>query len=149
MRCPFCGSEEDKVVDSRSVREGRAIRRRRECIKCAQRYTTYEYIENVELTVVKTDGRREPFDRQKLIEGMRLALKKRPVSVKKIESMADEIQGDLQELTKNEVTSQAIGEMVMKKLQEVDEVAYVRFASVYRKFQDKEEFFSELKKLLK
>jgi transcriptional repressor NrdR len=149
MRCPFCGSEEDKVVDSRSVREGRAIRRRRECIKCAQRYTTYEYIENVELTVVKSDGRREPFDRQKLIEGMRLALKKRPVSVKKIESMADEIQGDLQELTKNEVTSQAIGEMVMKKLQEVDEVAYVRFASVYRKFQDKEEFFSELKKLLK
>ena len=149
MRCPFCGSEEDKVVDSRSVREGRAIRRRRECIKCAHRYTTYEYIENVELTVVKSDGRREPFDRQKLIEGMRLALKKRPVSVKKIESMADEIQGDLQELTKNEVTSQTIGEMVMKKLQEVDEVAYVRFASVYRKFQDKEEFFSELKKLLK
>lgn len=149
MRCPFCGAEEDKVVDSRSVREGRAIRRRRECIKCEQRYTTYEYIENVDMTVVKSDDRREPFDRQKLIEGMRLALKKRPVSVKKIEAMADQIQSDLQELSKNEITSQKIGEMVMAQLQKVDEVAYVRFASVYRKFQDKEEFFSELKKLLK
>lgn len=148
MKCPFCGSEEDKVIDSRSAQDGRAVRRRRECLSCQKRFTTYEYIENVALSVVKSDQRREPFERQKLIDGIRLACKKRPVSTKKIEAMADEVQSALQELSKNEVTSHQIGEMVMTKLKEVDEIAYVRFASVYRKFQDKAEFFEELKKLL-
>ena len=148
MKCPYCGSEEDKVIDSRSAQDGRAVRRRRECLSCQKRYTTYEYIENVALSVVKSDQRREPFERQKLIDGIRLACKKRPVSTKKIEAMADEVQSALQELSKSEVTSHQIGEMVMDKLKEVDEVAYVRFASVYRKFQDKAEFFEELKKML-
>ncbi|UCD16306.1 MAG: transcriptional repressor NrdR [Candidatus Zixiibacteriota bacterium] len=148
MKCPFCGSEEDKVIDSRSAQDGRAVRRRRECLSCSKRFTTYEYIENVALTVVKSDQRREPFERQKLIDGIRLACKKRPVSVKKIEAMANEVESVVQELSKSEVTSQKIGETVMEKLKGVDEVAYVRFASVYRKFQDKAEFFEELKKLL-
>jgi len=148
MKCPYCGSEEDKVIDSRSAQDGRAVRRRRECLSCQKRFTTYEYIENVALSVVKSDQRREPFERKKLIDGIRLACKKRPVSTKKIEAMADEVQSALQVLSKSEVTSHQIGEMVMDKLKEVDEVAYVRFASVYRKFQDKAEFFEELKKLL-
>jgi transcriptional repressor NrdR len=148
MKCPFCGHEEDKVIDSRSAQDGRAVRRRRECLNCKERFTTYEYIENVTLTIVKSDGRREPFDRQKLIHGMKLACNKRPVSTKKIEAIADEIEARLQELSKSEVTSKYIGELVMEKLKETDEVAYVRFASVYRKFQDKTEFFEELKKLL-
>jgi transcriptional repressor NrdR len=148
MKCPFCGHEEDKVVDSRSAQDGRAVRRRRECLKCKERFTTYEYIENVTLAVLKSDHRREPFDRQKLIHGMKLACNKRPVSTKKIESLADEIEARLQELSKSEVTSKFIGELVMEKLKSTDEIAYVRFASVYRKFQDKTEFFEELKKLL-
>ncbi len=148
MKCPFCGHEEDKVVDSRAAQDGRAVRRRRECLNCKERFTTYEYIENVALTVIKSDDRREPFDRQKLIHGIKLACNKRPVSGKKIEAIVDEIEARLQELSKSEVTSKFIGEMVMEKLKEVDEVAYVRFASVYRKFQDKAEFFEELKKLL-
>lgn len=149
MKCPFCGHEEDKVVDSRSVQEGRAVRRRRECLKCSDRFTTYEYIENVVLTVVKSDLRREPFDRHKVVSGIKLACNKRPVSQKKIEAIVDEMEARLHELSKNEVTSKYIGELIMEKLKEVDEIAYVRFASVYRKFQDKEEFFEELKKLLK
>jgi transcriptional repressor NrdR len=149
MKCPFCGHEEDKVVDSRSVQEGRAVRRRRECLKCSERFTTYEYIENVVLTVVKTDLRREPFDRHKVVSGIKLACNKRPVSEKKIEAIVDEIEARLHEMSKNEVTTKYIGELIMEKLREVDEIAYVRFASVYRKFQDKEEFFEELKKLLK
>lgn len=148
MKCPFCGHEEDKVVDSRAAQDGRAVRRRRECLNCKERYTTYEYIENVTLTVIKSDNRHEPFDRQKLIHGMKLACNKRPVTAKKIESIADEIEAHLQELSKSEVTSQYLGELVMQKLRETDEIAYVRFASVYRKFQDKTEFLEELKKLL-
>jgi transcriptional repressor NrdR len=148
MKCPHCGYEEDKVVDSRAAQDGRAVRRRRECLKCKERFTTYEYIESVTLTVIKSDHRREPFDRQKLIHGMKLACNKRPVSEKKVESIADEIEARLQELSKNEVTTTFIGELVMEKLKEVDEIAYVRFASVYRKFQDKAEFLEELKKLL-
>ncbi len=148
MKCPFCGHEEDKVIDSRAAQDGRAVRRRRECLNCKERFTTYEYIENVTLTVVKSDERREPFDRQKLIHGMKLACNKRPVSTKKIESIADEIEGRLQELSKSEVTSKYIGELVMEKLKATDEIAYVRFASVYRKFQDKAEFLEEMKKLL-
>jgi transcriptional repressor NrdR len=148
MKCPFCGHEEDKVVDSRSAQDGRAVRRRRECLKCKRRFTTYEYIESVVLTVVKSDHRREPFDRQKIINGIKLACNKRPVSSKRIEAMADEIEAGLHELSKNEVTSKYIGELIMNKLKDIDEVAYVRFASVYRKFQDKTEFFEELKRLL-
>ena len=148
MKCPFCGHEEDKVVDSRAAQDGRAVRRRRECLNCKERFTTYEYIENVTLTVIKSDDRREPFDRQKLIHGIKLACNKRPVSAKKVEAIVDEIEARMQELSKSEVTSKFIGEMVMEKLKEIDEVAYVRFASVYRKFQDKAEFFEELKKLL-
>ncbi|HKZ21865.1 MAG TPA: transcriptional regulator NrdR [candidate division Zixibacteria bacterium] len=148
MKCPFCSHEEDKVVDSRTAQDGRAVRRRRECLKCGKRFTTYEFIETVSLTVVKNDARREPFDRQKLLRGMILACNKRPVSEKKLESLVDEIEEELLALSKKEITSQEIGELVMKKLKDVDEVAYVRFASVYRKFKDKNEFFDELKGLL-
>ncbi len=148
MKCPFCGHEEDKVVDSRSAQDGRAVRRRRECLKCKERFTTYEYIENVTLTVIKSDQRREPYDRLKLINGIKLACNKRPVSIKKIEAIVDEIEVRLHELSRSDVTSNYIGELVMEKLRETDEIAYVRFASVYRKFQDKTEFLNELKKML-
>jgi len=148
MKCPYCGREEDKVIDSRSVQEGKAVRRRRQCLSCGKRFTTYEYVENVSLTVVKNDGRREPFDRKKLQMGIELACKKRPVGFKKIDAMADEIEERLLALSKGEIESPLIGEMVMEKLRETDEVAYVRFASVYRKFQDKGQFLEELKKLL-
>ncbi len=148
MKCPFCGFEEDRVVDSRSVRDGRAVRRRRECVRCNERYTTYEYVEKVELMVTKNDGRTEPFDRGKLIEGLRLACKKRPIDQKKLESIVDEVQKRLYALSKGEVTSKFIGETVMDILRATDEVAYVRFASVYRKFQDKTEFVEELKRML-
>lgn len=148
MKCPFCGNEEDKVIDSRPSQDGRSVRRRRECEKCSKRFTTYEYIENVSLTVVKNDGRREPFDRQKLQRGIELACNKRPISLKKISSLVDEIEEELQGLTKKEVTSKEVGELVMKKLKELDEVAYVRFASVYHKFKDINEFLNELQGLL-
>jgi len=148
MRCPFCGFEEDRVVDSRSVREGRGVRRRRECLRCNERFTTYEYVEKVELMVMKNDGRQEPFDRGKLIEGIRLACKKRPVGEKKIEAMVDEVEKRLHALSKGEISSKQIGEIVMDILRATDEVAYVRFASVYRKFQDKTEFVEELKRML-
>ena len=149
MKCPKCGNEENKVVDSRSVQDGHAVRRRRECLHCAERFTTYEYIETVTLTVIKSDNRREPFDRQKVIHGIKLACHKRPVTAKKIEAIAAEIETQLQELSKIEVTSKYVGGLVMEKLKDVDEVAYVRFASVYRKFADTGEFLEELKRLLK
>lgn len=148
MKCPFCGNEEDKVIDSRTSQEGRSVRRRRECEKCGKRFTTYEYVENVSLTVVKNDGRREDFDRQKLQRGIELACNKRPVSLKKITSLVDETEEELQGLSKKEVTSKEIGELVMKKLKDLDEVAYVRFASVYHKFKDINEFLAELQGLL-
>ncbi len=147
MKCPFCSHEEDKVVDSRPAQEGHAVRRRRECLKCAERFTTYEYIEDIALTVTKNDNRRESFDRNKLLGGIKLACNKRPVSIKKIEAMVDEVETDLRKLSKNEIPSNKIGELVMNKLREIDEIAYVRFASVYRKFQDKTEFINELKKM--
>jgi transcriptional repressor NrdR len=147
MKCPFCGHEEDKVVDSRTSKEGRAVRRRRECLKCEKRFTTYEYIENVPLTIVKNDQRRESFDRQKLLTGIHFACTKRPVSAKKIESIADKIEEELSRLPKMEISSQEIGKLVMQELAKVDEVAYVRFASVYRKFKDAGEFISEIKDL--
>lgn len=148
MKCPFCGFEEDRVVDSRSVRDGTAVRRRRECLRCKERFTTYEYVENVELMVLKNDGRQEPYDRGKLIEGIRLACKKRPIGVKKIEAIVDDIEKRIYSFSKGEITSKQIGEVVMDVLREVDEVAYVRFASVYRKFQDKTQFVEELKRML-
>ena len=148
MKCPACGYEEDKVVDSRPAQDGRAIRRRRECLQCHERYTTYEYIEEGTLTVIKSDNRREPFDRYKLLYGIKLACNKRPVSAKEIEAMVDEIENQVKTRFKAEVTSQDIGELVMAKLRLTDEIAYVRFASVYRKFKDKAEFLDEMKKLL-
>jgi transcriptional repressor NrdR len=147
MRCPFCGSEKDKVVDSRSSKDGEAIRRRRQCLRCSQRFTTYEYIENVSLTIIKNDQRREPYDRQKLMQGIVAACKKRPVSMKKIESIVDRIEAKLEKLGRTEVPSPAIGRMVMRELYELDEVAYVRFASVYRKFKDVSDFISEVKEI--
>ena len=148
MKCPYCGKEEDKVIDSRSVQEGKAVRRRRQCLACSKRFTTYEYVENVSLMIVKNDSRREPFDRQKLRTGIELACKKRPVGSKRIDAMVDEIEEKLLSMSKGEIESSVMGEIVMEKLREIDEVAYVRFASVYRKFQDKGQFLDELKKLL-
>lgn len=144
MRCPYCGHEEDKVVDSRSSKEGRAIRRRRECLECEKRFTTYEYIESVPLTVVKNDQRREPYDRQKLMAGIISACKKRPISMKKVESVVDKIENELSKLSRTEVPSLQIGELVMKELATLDDVAYVRFASVYRKFEGRDEFITEV-----
>jgi len=147
MRCPFCGHEEDKVVDSRSSKDGKAIRRRRECLSCSERFTTYEYVENVSLTIIKNDQRREPYDRQKLMQGLVAACKKRPISMKKIESIVDKIEEQLEKLGKMEVPSAEIGKMVMIQLYELDEVAYIRFASVYRKFKDVSEFVLEVKEI--
>ncbi len=148
MKCPNCGHEEDKVVDSRPSQDGRAIRRRRECLECHERFTTYEYIEQGTLTVIKSDSRREPYDRYKLLYGIKLACNKRPVSPKEMEAMVDEIENQIKAKSKTEVTSQEIGGLVMDKLRQTDEIAYVRFASVYRKFKDKAEFLDEMKKIL-
>jgi len=148
MNCPHCGYEEDKVVDSRSAQDGRAIRRRRQCLKCNERFTTYEYVERVTLTVIKSGNRREPFDRQKVLLGIKLACNKRPVAAKQMEAMADQVEAEISTVPGSSVSSQDIGEIVMKHLRAVDDIAYVRFASVYRKFADKAEFLEEMKKLL-
>ncbi len=148
MKCPFCSHLEDKVVDSRSAQEGIAIRRRRECLQCGRRFTTYEHVEDVPFMVVKKDGRREPFDRSKLLAGLVKACEKRPVSLERIESVVDGIERALQNHLDKEVSSSQIGEMVMQQLHEIDEVAYVRFASVYRQFKDINQFMGELKGLL-
>jgi len=145
MRCPYCSHQEDKVVDSRTSKEGRAVRRRRECLDCGRRFTTYEYIENISLTIIKNDQRREPYERLKLMQGITAACKKRPISVKKIESIVDKIENRIEKISKNEVPSVEIGKMVMEELYDLDEVAYVRFASVYRKFKDISDFISEVK----
>ncbi|KQC14027.1 MAG: hypothetical protein APR63_06405 [Desulfuromonas sp. SDB] len=144
MRCPFCGSEENKVVDSRPSREGQAVRRRRECLSCKKRFTTYEYVERFPLMVIKSDGRREPFSRDKLMGGIELSCKKRPISMDQIESMVNDIETNVSSLSKMEVPSNKIGEMVMESLKKLDDVSYVRFASVYRQFKDKKEFLEEL-----
>ena len=148
MKCPFCGYSESKVIDSRPAEEGATIRRRRECLACQKRFTTYEIIERLPLVVVKRDGSRQTFDRVKLINGMVRACEKRPVSLPQLESIADEIEQELQSRLEREVSTVAIGEMVMSRLKEVDEVAYVRFASVYRSFKDINTFMEELTKLL-
>jgi transcriptional repressor NrdR len=149
MKCPFCGHLEDKVIDSRAGGTGEVIRRRRECEACARRFTTYERVEDVLPTVVKKDGRREPFDRQKLVRGLRTACNKRPVSIERVEGVADAIEREVQESEKREVTASELGERVMAHLKELDEVAYVRFASVYRSFRDVDDFVRELGKLVK
>ena len=148
MKCPQCGHQEDKVVDSRPYQDGRAIRRRRECLKCGERYTTYEYVEQGTMTVIKSDNRREPFDRNKVLNGIKLACNKRPVAAKEMGTMVESIEAELQTRGESDITSKEIGELVMDRLRRVDEISYVRFASVYRKFKDKTEFFEEMKKLL-
>ena len=146
MRCPFCGHEEDKVVDSRE--EVDYIRRRRECLKCDRRYTTYERLESIPLMVVKKDGRREPFDRRKILTGLTKACEKRPVSVERLEELAHEIERALQNKFEKEVQSKEIGTEAMKKLHAIDDVAYVRFASVYHQFKDLNEFMEEVSDLI-
>ena len=148
MKCPYCGYEESKVIDSRPVEEGNSIRRRRECLKCGERFTTYEKVEHMSLVVVKKDGTREQFDREKLLSGLLRACQKRPVSVEQLEILVDDVETILSNSLDREVTSHHIGELVMTKLKELDEVSYVRFASVYRQFKDINTFMEELKKLL-
>lgn len=148
MKCPFCGFEESKVIDSRPTDEGERIRRRRECAQCTKRFTTYEIIENVPIIVVKKDKSREVFDRDKLCRGILRSCEKRPVSIDTIDALVDSIEASLQNSLDREVTSVHIGEMVMDKLKAIDEVAYVRFASVYRQFKDINTFMDELAKLL-
>lgn len=149
MQCPHCSHEDQKVIDSRDSKEGAEIRRRRECLKCKRRFTTYERIEDVLPVIIKKDNRREPFIRDKIIGGLRMACKKRPVSASRVEKIADKIEQLLQERGDKEVPSAWIGEMIMRELHALDEVAYVRFASVYRQFRDIEEFMNEISGLLK
>lgn len=148
MKCPYCGYEESKVIDSRSADDGERIRRRRECLKCGKRFTTHEVIETVPIIVVKRDKSREVFDRNKLVGGLLRACEKRPVSISDIEQMVDKIESKLQSSFDREVTSQTIGELAMEQLKPMDEVSYVRFASVYRQFKDINTFMEELNKLL-
>ena len=147
MKCPYCSSDTDKVVDSRSSKNGESIRRRRECLKCNQRFTTYEYIEEVSLNVIKSDGTREPFDRKKLLKGITISCAKRPVLIDKLDEITDQISREVEKRGEREINSKIIGEIVMLHLKQLDEVAYVRFASVYRKFRDKSEFMEELKNI--
>ena len=148
MKCPFCGNYESKVIDSRPAEEGASIRRRRECLSCQKRFTTYEIIERLPIVVVKRDGSRQSFDRVKLINGMVRACEKRPVSLAALEKIADDIEQEIQSKLEREVHTVDIGEMVMSRLKDADEVAYVRFASVYRSFKDINTFMEELSKLL-
>ena len=147
MKCPFCDELEDKVVDSRMAKEGGVIRRRRECLGCKRRYTTYERVEEILPVVVKKDGRREPFDRTKILSGLKKACEKRPISTATIELVTDRIEKRIQEMGETEIASTAIGEEVMSELHQLDQVAYVRFASVYREFKDIDQFMDELKAL--
>ncbi len=149
MKCPFCGHPEDKVVDSRESKEGEAIRRRRECLACERRFTTYERIDEIPHMVVKKDGRREKFDRQKVLAGLLRACEKRPVSMSKLESVVNEVEAFVVESPDRERSTAEIGELLMDRLKKLDKVAYVRFASVYQDFKDIREFMAELKELLK
>lgn len=148
MRCPFCENEDTKVIDSRHTEEGHAIRRRRECEKCGKRFTTYEKIEEMVLVVIKKDGSRQAFDRNKILNGIVKACEKRPVPVSEMERIVDEIERGLNNMMEKEVKSTFIGELIMDKLKDLDEVAYVRFASVYRQFTDINTFVKEIEKLL-
>ena len=149
MKCPYCGNSEDKVIDSRESSDGVAIRRRRECLKCSRRTTTYERVEQTPILVVKRDGRRESFDRKKVLSGVLKACEKRPVSMEQIEELIGEVEREIAQELDREVASVEIGERVMRRLHALDEVSYVRFASVYRSFKDISEFMGELRDLLK
>ncbi|HXF59523.1 MAG TPA: transcriptional regulator NrdR [Candidatus Saccharimonadales bacterium] len=149
MKCPSCGHLEDKVIDSRSAKEGQAIRRRRECLACHRRFTTYETLETTPLLVIKKDGRREPFSREKILNGLLRACEKRPIPAERIHAIVDGLEAELMQKGQDEVQSSEIGERVMTELHQLDEVAYVRFASVYRHFKDLNQFLEELRSLLK
>jgi transcriptional repressor NrdR len=149
MKCPFCNHIEDKVVDSRESREGEAIRRRRQCLGCDRRFTTYERIDEVPYMVIKKDGRREKFDRQKVLSGLLKACEKRPVSMGRLAEMVDQVEGRVTDSADREISTIEIGEQLMDSLRDLDKIAYVRFASVYRDFQDEEAFFNELKNLMR
>jgi len=149
VKCPFCAHLDDKVIDSREGRLGDTIRRRRECLKCTRRFTTYERIDEIPYMVIKKDGRRERFERQKILQGLLKACEKRPVPTPKLEAIVDEIEGVVHDASERELTTIEIGEMIMRGLKKLDKVAYVRFASVYMDFKDVQEFMSELKNLLK
>ena len=148
MKCPYCGHPESKVIDSRPADENASIRRRRECLACARRFTTYETVESLPMVVIKKDGSRQSFDRQKVLRGMIRACEKRPVALAELERIADEIEQELQNSMEREIRTEVIGEKVMERLRKVDQVAYVRFASVYRQFKDIDTFMAELNKLL-
>jgi transcriptional repressor NrdR len=148
MKCPYCSELDNKVIDSRLSKDGNVIRRRRECLACERRFTTYEHIEEVPITIIKKDGRREVFNREKVASGLRRACEKRNVSMNAIEDFLDDLERDLREMEEKEIPSSVVGERVMAKLHELDDVAYVRFASVYREFKDVNDFFAELKTLL-
>ena len=148
MKCPYCGHPESKVIDSRPADENASIRRRRECLSCARRFTTYETVESLPIVVIKKDGSRQSFDRQKVLRGMIRACEKRPVALAELERIADEIEQELQNSMEREIRTEVIGEKVMERLRKVDQVAYVRFASVYRQFKDIDTFMTELNKLL-
>ena len=148
MKCPFCGHAENKVIDSRISKDGKAVRRRRECLGCTKRFTTYEYVEDVLPMVVKKDGRRELFDRQKILNGVKKACEKRPISMESIDKLVENVEQSCQEMQLEEISSTIIGEKIINELKNFDGVAYVRFASVYRQFRDVGEFMSELKDLL-
>lgn len=149
MKCPFCSHVDDKVIDSRVARTGDMIRRRRECLRCGRRFTTYERIDEIPYMVIKKDGRRERFDRQKILQGLLKSCEKRPVATPKLEAIVDEIERVVQEASEREINTTEIGELLMHRLKKLDKVAYVRFASVYMDFKDVKEFMSELKGLLK
>ena len=149
MKCPFCGYGEDRVVDSRPSKDNQSIRRRRECLECNRRYTTYEQIEDVEYMVIKKDGKREVFDRQKVMKGVKKALEKRPVKFTEVETLVDDIERTVHSSKDREMSTGEIGEFIMKRLIELDEIAYVRFASVYRQFRDINQFYTELEKLFR
>lgn len=149
MLCPFCGYVEDKVIDSRESKEGNIIRRRRECLKCQKRFTTYERIEEIPYMIVKKDGRREKFERQKVLNGLLKACEKRPVAIPKLAEIVDQVEGEMIKTVERELSSTAIGEILMERLKELDKIAYVRFASVYRDFQDEDAFFNEIRRLIK
>ena len=148
MKCPYCGHPESKVIDSRPADENASIRRRRECLSCARRFTTYETVESLPIVVIKKDGSRQSFDRQKVLRGMIRACEKRPVALAELERIADEIEQELQNSMEREIRTEVIAEKVMERLRKVDQVAYVRFASVYRQFKDIDTFMAELNKLL-
>ena len=147
MRCPYCGHTDDKVIDSRPSKDLRSVRRRRECDKCSKRFTTYEYVEEIQLHITKRDGKVEPYDRAKLARGLRLSAAKRPVSMDDIDQLVDEVEKKLHAKAAKEVSSREIGEYVMKGLKALDEIAYIRYASVYRRFEDAGDFTEEVKRL--